>query len=78
MQRGEAQSPERIYFNLAMLALENKDFATAEDNFRKAIEVSLTHLLYREYTLYYISDRRGNVFVLCPESLDTTFFFYIK
>lgn len=39
MQRGEAQSPEKIYFNLAMLALENKDFAAAEDNFRKAIEV---------------------------------------
>ncbi|XP_028967817.1 protein O-mannosyl-transferase TMTC3 [Galendromus occidentalis] len=39
MQRVEAQSPERSYFNLAMLALDNKDFATAEDNFRKAIEI---------------------------------------
>ncbi|XP_022653435.1 transmembrane and TPR repeat-containing protein 3-like isoform X3 [Varroa jacobsoni] len=39
MQRGEAQSPEQTYFNLAMLALENKDFAAAEDNFRKAIEI---------------------------------------
>lgn len=49
MQRGEAQSPEKIYFNVAMLALENKDFAAAEDNFRKALEVNVLPCMIHTY-----------------------------